>query len=65
MTFGTPIGAIHPNQACTSKPFNVSPAVGISGEKENPRGCFSICVSGGWNAQLAGSCTGLTNGGIK
>jgi hypothetical protein len=31
MTFGTPIGAIHPNQACTSKPFNVSAKVGISG----------------------------------
>src|SRR5947208_16449480 len=33
MTFGTPIGAIHPNQACTSKPFNVSAKVGISGAK--------------------------------
>jgi hypothetical protein len=34
MIFGTPIGAIHPNQACTSKPFfNVSAMVGMSGAK--------------------------------
>jgi hypothetical protein len=33
MSFGTPIGAIHPNQACTSKPFNVSDSHAVLEQK--------------------------------